>query len=102
MSVSAKPEISPIVGVNIDWGKTLCAESTDGCFLDNFQTAISYRALSNTKTTVNSNITIPGTVPSPGVALAVTTLDSYQPDILSVGMMYGSERSEEHTSELQS
>lgn len=92
MSVSAKPVISPIVGVNIDWGKTLCAESTDGCFLDKFQTAISYRALSNTKTTVNSNITIPGTVPSPGVALAVTTLDSYQPDILSVGMMYGSEK----------
>lgn len=92
MSVSAKPVISPIFGINIDWGETLCATSENGCMFDKLHTAISYRAFSNTKTTVSSGITIPGTVPSPGVSLAVTTLDSYQPDIVSLGVMYGSEK----------
>src|SRR5699024_4013306 len=71
---------------NIDWGETLCA--TGDCWFSGWQTAFAFRGYSNTKTTVESNITIPGTVPAPGVALAVTTLDSYQPNIYSVGLMY--------------
>lgn len=89
MEVSAKPELRPTFGLNIDWGQTLCGDSD--CWLNGLETAVAYRAYSNTKTTVNANITIPGTVPDPGVALAVTTLDAYQPDIISAGILYGQE-----------
>lgn len=90
MDVSAKPKIRPILGLNVDWGKTLCPDKD--CWIKGFETALSYRAFSNSKTTVSSNITIPGTVPSPGVALAITTLDAYQPDIYSLGMLYGKDK----------
>ena len=86
MDVSAKPKLRPILGLNIDWGKTLCPDSD--CWLNGFETAFAFRGYSNSMTAVNSNITIPGTVPSPGVALLVNTLDAYQPNIYSVGLMY--------------
>lgn len=90
LTVSAEPQLRPIFGLNIDWGKALCG--SEDCWTESWmagiKTAFAYRFYSNTKTTVNSNITIPGTVPAPGVALAVTTLDSYQPNILSFGLLY--------------
>ncbi len=90
MEVSAKPKIRPIFGLNIDWGKTICPDSE--CWLDGFETAFAYRAYSNSQTTVASNITIPNTVPAPGVALAITTLDAYQPNIYSMGLLYAKDK----------
>lgn len=86
MEVSAKQKLTPIVGVNINWGETLLA--AENSWLNNVETAFSYRRYSNTKTTVNSNIVIPGIVESPGIPLSVVTLDSYQPNIYTLGMMY--------------
>ena len=37
---------------------------------------------------MESNITIPGTVVDPGITLLIDTLDSYQPDIYSAGLLY--------------
>jgi hypothetical protein len=86
MQVSAQPKLRPILGLNVDWGKTLCPDAQ--CWLDGFETALAFRGYSNSMTAVNSNITIPGTVPSPGVALLVNTLDAYQPNTYSVGLLY--------------
>ncbi|MFT0138279.1 OmpP1/FadL family transporter [Alcanivoracaceae bacterium MT1] len=90
MNVEAKPSIRPIVGLTMDWGESFC--DGGGCWYDGLETAFSYRAYSNTKTTVDANTVIPGTVAEPGLSLAVTTLDSYQPDIYSLGTMYGNDR----------
>lgn len=90
LSVSAKPVLKPIVGVNIDWGRTLCPESD--CWLKNWETAFAYRAYSNTQTKVVANAVIPQTVPAPGLALAINTLDAYQPNIYTLGMQYKGER----------
>src|SRR5699024_3957761 len=59
---------------------------------DGFESAISYRAKSNTHSIVDSRITIDGMLPDPGMHLRILTLDSYQPDIVSVGSMYGTDR----------
>ncbi|AJD46624.1 outer membrane protein transport protein (OMPP1/FadL/TodX) [Isoalcanivorax pacificus W11-5] len=86
LSVEAKPVFRPIVGVNINWGETLCSQ-TD-CWLDNLETAFSYRGYSNTHTSVKANTVIPGTIPSPGLTLAIKTLDSFQPEIIAAGVQY--------------
>ncbi|MDQ8037945.1 MAG: outer membrane protein transport protein [Pedobacter sp.] len=90
LSVSAKPVLKPIVGVNIDWGRTLCPDSD--CALKNWETAFAYRAYSNTQTQVVANAVIPQTVPAPGLSLAINTLDAYQPNIYTLGMQYKGER----------
>lgn len=85
LNVSAKPVIRPILGTNINWGKTFCEND---CWLSNLETAISWRAFSNTRTTVNANTVIPGTIPAPGLTLAIRTLDSFQPETVSAGIRY--------------
>lgn len=89
MNVSATPSMKPIVGVNVDWAETLC-ESSD-CWFDGLETALSYRAESNTHTVVDSNITIDGMLPDPGMNLKILTLDSYQPGIAALGVSYSGE-----------
>lgn len=86
MEVSARQKLTPIIGFNVNWGETL--QAAEGSWLNNFETAFSYRRYSNTKTTVNSNIVIPGTVAEPGIPISVLTLDSYQPNVYSLGAMY--------------
>lgn len=90
LGVNAKPVLRPIVGVNIDWGKTLCPDG--GCWLQNWETAFAYKAYSNTQTKVDANAVIPGTIPPPGLTLAINTLDAFQPNIYSLGILYKGER----------
>lgn len=90
LSVNAKPSIRSIFGVNMDLGETFCPESD--CWFNGVEAALSYRASSNTKTSVHANTIIPGTIPEPGLNLNVVTLDSYQPEILSVGLQYSREK----------
>jgi len=90
LNVSAKPVLKPIAGITIDWGKALCGEGD--CKLKNWETAMSYRAYSNTKTQVTANAVIPGTVPPPGLNIALSTLDGFQPNIVTLGMQYKGER----------
>lgn len=91
LNVNAEPVLKPIVGVNIDWGRLLC-EDGSSCALKNWHTAAAYRAYSNTQTKVNANAVIPGTIPPPGLTLAITTLDAFQPDIFTLGVQYKGER----------
>lgn len=86
LSVSAQPSLRAIVSLNMDWHDVFCGHQS--CWFDGLETAFAWRQHSNTKTTVNANTTIPGTIPPPGLTLAISTLDSYQPDILALGFLY--------------
>lgn len=90
LNVNAKPTLRPILGLNVDWGQALCPEND--CWLRGWETAAAYRAASNSGTSVNANAVIPGTIPPPGLTLAIKTMDSYQPDTYSVGLQYKGER----------
>lgn len=85
LSVEAEPSIRSIVGVNVDWGDTLCP---DGCLMSGFESALTFRNSSAATTTVDSNIIVDNTIPDPGLNLAVTTIDSYQPEIYAFGTQY--------------
>lgn len=90
MDVSAVPSMKPIVGVSMDWGETLCPQGN--CWFEGVETALTYRAKSNTHTVVDSIITIDGMLPDPGMNLRILTLDSYQPAITSFGLAYKTDR----------
>jgi long-chain fatty acid transport protein len=89
ISVSAKPVPRGIVSVNLDYGDTFCPERT--CFISGFESALAYREASATKTTVESNITVDQIIPSPGLKIAVATIDSYQPQIITLSTQYKSD-----------
>ncbi|MED5431884.1 MAG: outer membrane protein transport protein [Pseudomonadota bacterium] len=91
LNVSAKPSIRPIFGLNMDFGESFCGDDRS-CWMNGLEAAFSYRGYSNTNTTVDSTITIPGTVVDPGINLAITTIDSYQPNIYAAGLAYGRDR----------
>ncbi|MCG8394832.1 MAG: outer membrane protein transport protein [Pseudomonadales bacterium] len=91
LNVSAKPSIRPIFGMNMDFGESFCGDE-QSCWMNGLEAAFSYRGYSNTNTTVDSTITIPGTVLDPGINLAITTIDSYQPNIYAAGLAYGRDR----------
>lgn len=86
LGVSAKPVFRPIVGVNVRWGETFCSRAS--CWMDNLETAIAYRAYSNARTKVRSNVAVPGVIVPPGLDLAIQTYDSFQPAITTVGVKY--------------
>jgi long-chain fatty acid transport protein len=88
LTVSAQPSIRPIVGSTFDLGTLFCSES---CLLSGFDVALVYRGYSNSQTAVTANTVIPGTIPAPGLTLAITTLDAWQPDIFAIGMQYRGE-----------
>lgn len=91
LNVSAKPSIRPILGLNMDFGESFCGDD-DSCWMNGLEAALSFRGYSNTDTTVDSTITIPGTVLDPGINLAITTIDSYQPNIYAAGAAYAKDR----------
>ncbi len=86
LSVNAEPSLKSILGTTIKWGETLCPESD--CFLSNWETAIAYRTKSAASTSVDSNIIVTQTIPDPGLSLAVSTIDSFQPETISLGTQY--------------
>lgn len=86
LSVNAEPSLKSILGGTIKWGETVCPDS--GCFLDGWESAVTYRTKSSASTSVNSNIIVTQTIPDPGLSLAVATIDSFQPETLSLGTQY--------------
>ena len=86
LSVNAEPSLKSILSTTIDYGSTFCPDSD--CFLDGWETAIAYRAKSAASTTVDSNIVVDQTIEEPGLSLAVTTIDSFQPETLIIGTQY--------------
>ncbi|WP_232802400.1 outer membrane protein transport protein [Alloalcanivorax mobilis] len=87
LEVSAKPVLRPVLSTTQEWGKIVCGHNDD-CFIGGLETAFTFRGHTEARTSVVSNITIPGTVPDPGILLLVDTLDSYQPDIYAAGVLY--------------
>lgn len=90
LNVTATPKLKPIVGLTMDWGRTLCPDSD--CAAKRWETALTWRDASAAKTRVQSNVVIPGTIPPPGLNLALATLDSYQPESAALGIQYKGER----------
>ena len=86
LSVNAEPSVKSIVSTSINWGKTFCPEN--GCWLSGWETALAYRAKSASSTSVDANIIVSQTIPDPGLALAVTTIDSFQPETWVIGTQY--------------
>lgn len=87
LSANAKPVIRPVLSMNLEWDKMFCGKEDCGIWTG-LETAIAFRGHTEARTAVESNITIPGTVLDPGIPILIDTLDSYQPDILSVGVLY--------------
>ena len=86
LTVNAKPSLRSILSANLDWGKAFCEDTS--CLVNGLETAITYRSSSSSKTSVDANTVIPGTIPTPGLSLSVATLDSYQPETLALGVHY--------------
>jgi len=86
LAVNAEPQIKTIFGTTIDLGSTFCPESN--CFLQGWETAFTYRTKSSASTTVDSGIIVTQTIPDPGLSLAVSTIDSFQPETFGVGAQY--------------
>lgn len=87
LDVSAEPVFIPLLGAYFDLGALLCDDAS-ACVWQGLDFALSYRGESDTQTKVNANATIPGTIPDPGLPLVVSTLDAYQPMIVSLGARY--------------
>jgi long-chain fatty acid transport protein len=88
ISVNAKPIFKGIVSLNINYGYTFCPKKS--CFLSGFESALAFREASNSKTTVKSNIVVDQTIPSPGLYIAVATIDSFQPQVIALATQYKS------------
>lgn len=86
LAVNAEPAMKTILGTTVDFGSTFCPESD--CFLDGWEAAFAYRTKSSASTTVDSNIIVTQTIPDPGLSLAVSTIDSFQPETYVAGMQY--------------
>lgn len=91
LNVSAEPDIRGILGLNMDWQESFCGDG--GCWYDGVETAFSFRQRSNTQTSVNATAVIPGIAdPDDPLILDLTTLDSYQPSIASLGLSWKNEQ----------
>lgn len=90
INANAKPSITPIVGMTLDWTKLFCGAGD--CFANGWQTALSYRESTYSATSVSANTVIPGTIPEPGLTLSIATIDAYQPRVVSFGTQYRGER----------
>ena len=87
LDVTAKPVLRPVLSTSQEWGKIICGHNDD-CWIGGLETALTFRGHTEARTSVESNIVIPGTVPDPGILLAIDTIDSYQPDIYAAGVLY--------------
>lgn len=86
LAVNAEPSLKSILGTTIKWGETFCPDSS--CFLDGWESALTYRTKSSASTSVDSNIIVTQTIPDPGLSLAVATIDSFQPETIGIGTQY--------------
>jgi long-subunit fatty acid transport protein len=84
LNVSAKPVIRPVISMNFDWEETFCPDAQ--CWYDGLETAFAFKGYSDSSVEVNANTIIPGTIPDPGLFIDIATVDSYQPNIYTLGM----------------
>lgn len=86
LSVSAKPVFRPIVGLSMNVGDTICSQQD--CWMNNLDIALAHRAYSNSRVRLDAEAEIPGTIINPGLQLAITAFDSFQPAISTLGVRY--------------
>lgn len=87
LTVQAKPIIRPVLSMNLEYDKIFCGKEDCGIWTG-LETAFAFRGHTEARTAVESNLTIPGTVLDPGISVLIDTIDSYQPDIFSAGVLY--------------
>ncbi len=87
LNVTAKPVIRPVLSINFEWDEVFCGKEDCGIWTG-LETAFAFRGHTEARTSVESNLTIPGTVIDPGITVLIDTIDSYQPDIFSAGILY--------------
>ena len=76
--------IRPVISMNFDWEETFCPDAQ--CWYDGLETAFAFKGYSDSSVEVNANTIIPGTIPDPGLFIDIATVDSYQPNIYTLGM----------------
>ncbi|WP_111656935.1 OmpP1/FadL family transporter [Isoalcanivorax indicus] len=86
LDVTAEPVLRPILGFHVNMGETFC--SVQDCWMDHLDIALGYRGYSNTRVRVDAEAEIPGTVTGPGLELAIRAIDSFQPEITTLGIQY--------------
>lgn len=89
LNVNAQPSLKAILGTTIKPAELFC----DGdCFWDGWELALVYRTKSSSSTSVEANVVVNNTVPDPGLSVAVTTIEAFQPETYSAGLQYSGER----------
>lgn len=84
--VSANPIIRPVLSTNLELDKIFCGRKSDCGIFSDVEMAFAFRGRTKYDANIDANITIPGTVPEPGIDLMINTIDSYTPDIYVGGI----------------
>ena len=88
LSLEAEPSLSPALGLNIRTSELFCGSSPCMPFgLDGLEVALFWRDEADYGVDVDANVVIPGVIPEPGLDLALTTIDSYQPEVIGGGFL---------------
>ncbi|WP_340676375.1 outer membrane protein transport protein [Paraperlucidibaca sp.] len=88
LSLEASPSLSPAAGIIIRTGEFFCGSSSCMPFgLDELEASLFWRDESNYEVSVDANVVIPGVIPDPGLDLALTTIDAYQPEVLGGALL---------------
>jgi len=87
LKVSAKPSIQPILSGTVDWGTVVCPGKR-GCWLTGLETSLAWRYESELSANVDAKAVVPNAVATPGLPLALATIDAYTPETWSLGLMY--------------
>lgn len=87
LSVAAKPSIQPVLSGTVDWGTLVCPGKR-GCLLSGLETSLAWRYESELSADVDANARVPNVLGSPGLPLALSTIDAYSPETWSLGVMY--------------
>lgn len=88
LAVNAEPSLKAILGTTITPAQLFCSKD---CAWDGLEMALSYRTKSASSTAVDANVIVNQTIPDPGLTLAVSTIDSFQPETFSLGLQYKGE-----------
>jgi hypothetical protein len=88
LSLEGEPSLSPSAGLNIRMSELFCGSSSCMPFgLDGLETALYWRDSSDYEVSVNANVVVPGVIPEPGLDLALSTVDSFQPEVFGGGFL---------------
>jgi len=88
LSLEASPSLSPALGINIRSGEMFCGTSQCMPFgMDKLELALFWRGESSYEVSVDANVVVPGVIPEPGLSLALSTIDTYQPEVLGAAVL---------------